>query len=183
VFELKDGGQTGGSMAFQFPMAKQIWGGCCVKILDRPPRVFTRQEIEMKGIDAIIDKGVPDGIAALYDDNPLVVEIFFVTHDLKDYGGGATLNGGMSQAKIVLTDQSSTNHQLLAHELGHVFNGDHPFSKDPTFWPADPNTVLSPTKPNPVANTLSNCRRVRNPALIPDKPPLSCCFALTIRHS
>jgi len=179
VFE-RDGILTGISMADQFRIAQGLWGGCCVKLLVLEARVMTRKEIEDLGRTNNVDSGEVDGIARCFSDAPGIVEVFFVAHDLASYGGGATLNGGMSQAKVVVTDQISGNPALLAHEVGHVFNGDHPNSTDPTFWAADSGTVLTPGHPNPELNSLSNCGRVDNPALVSGKPPVVCCLNPTL---
>lgn len=176
VFEW-DGALTGTSMVKQFEVVDLLWGKCCVDLIRLDPKIITEKEIESSpGLSEAIRNGEASRISKAFKDNPNIIEIFFVSHDLADSGGAATFNGGMSQAKIVITDQNSNNPQLLAHEMGHVFNGDHPASTDQNFWTGDPGTVLNPGIPNPPANTIHNCRRVNNPALLTGKPPLTCCI-------
>src|SRR6185369_14133498 len=88
----------------------------------------------------------PIEIQRAFDDPaPDVIEVFLVDSELPN-GGGTTFNTGSSLAKVVITERSTGNPNLLAHEIGHVLGGLHPNSPpDPPNWIADEDTVLEPS--------------------------------------
>lgn len=152
----------------QFESAKHIWGKCCIKLEVLEP---------VERIDAALKtSGMPELVADSFKDpDENTVEVFFVDHPLDSFGGGATCSCGWNTAKIVLTEHSESNPNLLAHELGHVFAGLHPNQNSSTFfWKGDVKTVLQATlysgQKNPDRNTLSNCGHAHNPALASISP-------------
>jgi hypothetical protein len=101
------------------------------------------------------------------------------------WGGGATYSSGTASAKIVTSDQQlsvpcpcptacasycplgpcscgALNNYHLAHELGHVFNLDHPGG-----WvPGTAGSVMEPSglcNDNPSQQSAKNCRQTSNP--------------------
>jgi hypothetical protein len=160
-----DPAPTGANARAQFESAESIWGQCCIDLEVLP--FVDRVAPDLK------NSGKPQLVADSFSDpDENTIEIFFVNRPLTAFGGGATCSCGWNTAKIVLTENSQSNPNLLAHELGHVFAGAHPNSQnDPSgfFWVGDVNTVLQATlhagQKNPDQNTLSNCRHTHNPAL------------------
>jgi len=162
---------TGSSLQSQVDAARRIWEKCCIYLdVLEPKKIVDKDRNKSNN---------PEFIASGFDDKPNIIEVYMVNGDVPT--GGVTLGYGQSQAKVVITEKNLTNNNLLAHELGHVLNGDHPGSTtDPRLWTADWGTVLQPSCPpgglNPDKNTLCNCRRACNPAAVPSGAVGGCCM-------
>jgi len=164
VSEGPDPGQRARRLwSSQFSNAKRIWSRCCIDLIEQEEFIV---------VDSVLKNSAnPIAIQRSFEDPaPDVIEIFLVDGELPN-GGGTTFSGGSSLAKIVITERSSGNPHLLAHEVGHVLGGLHPGNRpSPPSWLADSDTVLEPSglpnKPNPGTNTLRNCRRANNAALV-----------------
>lgn len=162
---------AGAKAQTQLEAAQRIWGKCCINLEILEPYCHVDPDLKISGDPELV-------VRALSDPDENTIEVFFVDHRLKKYGGGATLSCGCNTASVVLTEYSDYNDNLLAHELGHVFAGVHPNPPIPStfFWEGDTDSVLEPilhiNEANPDLNTLSNCRRADNPALTTVSPQL-----------
>jgi|SRR4051812_29604910 len=160
----------------QFSAAKAIWGNCCIGLEADDPVALDNSKLANSDNPQVI-------VTALGQNGDLDgIEVFLVDSSLPE-GGGTTMSGGSALAKVVMMIRNAGNPNLLAHELGHVLAGLHPgHAPVGNKWVADPGTVLepssSPNSPNPSLNTLSNCRRARNPALSPTGA--TCCIKPTL---
>ncbi len=168
-FAFRDGPNdalhSGTSWNGQLNAAKAIWGSCCLQLESEPLRFIDDADLKDSSDPERIRQALPTG------SDLAGIEVFLVNGIPSD-GGGSTSSPGHLQAKVVMTNRNSGNPNLLAHELGHVLAGRHPGASTVSpLWTADPGTVLdpsnSPSSPNPSRNTLNNCRRARNPALVP----------------
>jgi hypothetical protein len=178
--------RTGTSALRQFLAAKKAWGKCCIH-LDFKPFIYIdalkkEQISNMSRLEWIgpLSNAVEDNILDSYDDqNPSVIEVFFVESDVldNDLGSGQTYGSGQVQAKVILSDNNMGCDNLLAHELGHVLGGKHPGTlPEPGRWIGDFNTVLQQYCPIPGENTRWNCTQADNPALSTNQN-IACCFS------
>jgi hypothetical protein len=163
--------------------ARKIWGKCCIDIVEiLPPATIDDPDLKICGYPADVIE------TKLYKPIQNVIPIFFVAADF-GLGGGYTDLDGSALAATVLTEYCEDNPNLLAHELGHVFDGDHPDADPKTTendWIGDVCTVLKPTnslsEKNPELNTLHNCEEAWNDAMTytgyccmkPDEPTTDC---------
>jgi len=155
---------SGTSWNGQLNAAKAIWGSCCLQLESEPVRLIDDANLKNSSDPGRIRQALPNG------SDLAGIEVFLV-NGIPANGGGSTSSPGHLQAKVVMTNRNSGNPNLLSHELGHVLGGRHPGASTVShLWVADPGTVLdpsnSPSSPNPSRNTLNNCRRARNPALV-----------------
>jgi hypothetical protein len=158
-----DPAPTGTSWNTQLAKAREIWGRCCLDLVEMPVHFVFDPALK-------VSQNAHQIRSAFEDPAPDIIEVFLVDSNLPS-GGGATFSPGAGLAKIVITDRNAGNPTLLAHEIGHVLSLLHPESPpSPPSWIADPGTVLepsgSPSRPSPERNTLLNCRKIDNAALV-----------------
>ena len=178
-FAFRDGPadtlHSGTSWGGQLNAAQAIWGSCCLQLDSESLRFIDDANLKNSSDPERIRQALPTG------SDLAGIEVFLVNGIPSD-GGGSTSSPGHLQAKVVMTNRNSGNPNLLAHELGHVLGGRHSGASTIShLWTGDPGTVLdpsnSPNSPNPSRNTLNNCRRARNPALVPTGS--ACCIPST----
>ncbi len=161
---------SGATWIDQLTKAQEVWGGCCIELAGED----ARQPVvgDLKFSEASIN------IAAAFKDFEAdVIEVLFTAGKLAG-GGGSTHQAGRGTDIVVISDIIAANNEfLLAHELGHVFRGEHPgvTSLERGFWKADTGTVLEDTSQsggkNPRSNTRDNCLQACNPVLVETKEP------------
>lgn len=161
-----------GVHAQQLAAVQAIWGGACLEFqqaksphLVNNPALFASNDI--------------GAITGSYTPPVGIIPLFFVHHALG--GGGATpLPWGSSLTRVVVSDMtsgrnpvtevSSTNPNLLAHEMGHVLGGVHPDQlPSGVLWrPQGAPNVMKASgvsyEPNSPCNPLSNCIDASNTA-------------------
>lgn len=161
--------------------ARSVWRKACITILPLALHTIPNGALRTSGdIDAIKQ--------AYTSQDSLTIDVFFVKNNLTG-GGAKTLDAGTNLGKIFISDNASANVYLLAHEMLHVFRGDHPpiNQGDPPgsgLWFGDSLSIADPTNSLNVANvprnTEYNCDnanshlRSRNPAL--QTQPVNCCM-------
>ena len=187
VFVRDDNGMnpTGSSLATFQAAADALWARCCVEFDWKAP-VFVN-ETDFK----IIEKS--DLAAGRLERNNLrgqvdekgtndCIEIFFVDKFVNDNGDehasgdGVTASSGLKSAKVIVADAAIDDcnpdvTRVLAHELGHVMNIDHPTGCVMTPGGAAPNCPAN----NPDKVKLSQCKSLRNPLLKEKNPKEDCC--------
>ncbi|HEX9943264.1 MAG TPA: hypothetical protein VGG03_14685 [Thermoanaerobaculia bacterium] len=154
----------------QLAEARGIWGKCCIELAlmeNEPPAIIERQDLRRSDD--------PQLVAESFNQAGRVL-VFFVDNELANHGGARTFGGGTLVAKVVITEQSRQNLHLLAHELGHVFDGSHPgYDAGPFAWIGEDRTVLEDTGSasieNPDRNTRHNCRFAENQILLETDEP------------
>lgn len=167
--------------------ARYIWGKACITVernaepapvvnptLHEHPGFICAGDTEGVVMPPIVAAAVNEWAALESDGLPTdgVLPVFLVAADLACAGGGYALNAAHGLACIVLSlqmlsaDGTGGNSHLLAHELGHVFGGDHPLSESEIIaggyaapiWDGDWFTVLEPdSMMNPAENSVRNC--------------------------
>lgn len=162
------------SWQWQHISAKRIWRECCVELEapDSPERIDVGN-LKSSTDPAKLKQAVPST-------HPDEIQVFIVDA-MPPHGGGSIASCGSNLAVVVITDQSTANVNLLAHELGHALGlDDSNVGASLVGCPAGATgSVMDPSgsasHPNPSFNKLGNCRHV-NPALVFGMP---CCFTAT----
>jgi len=158
--DASDASPTGNTWRARFNESAVVWGKLGI-VLNELSAVTLDSNLKSSG-DTLADR---NSIRALRSSSG--IEVFMVANDLAGVGGGATTGSGTDGAKIVLSDQG-TSDTLLAHELGHVFGLAHP--GDGTAADGDANTILEPSSSNSVANPTRNTQvnhdRITFPAAV-----------------
>ncbi len=147
------------SLDCQAKMATAIWRRCCVDLHFIPLRTIvdsTRKTCDLSN---------EIGRCEEYQN---YLRVYFVAADLPD-GGATTFEPGMLSGHVVITDNNKGNPYLLAHEFGHVLNGNHPNLDNGTQWPGASKSILKPSgsahKMNRSRNPIENCCQVCNSGL------------------
>ncbi len=153
-----------------FNKAKEVWGGCCIDLVKEEVRTPVVGQIKFSESSVRI-------AAEFKDDEPDIVEILFTAGKLAN-GGGSTFQAGWGTDIVVISDVvARQNEALLAHELGHVFRGEHPnvTKVKAGYWTGGNGTVLVDTSQtggkNPTCNSKDNCLQACNPVLVETEDP------------
>jgi hypothetical protein len=153
---------TGRFWKSQHDNAVTIWGKCCIRIMAKD--CYTCVD------NALRSSTDPDALLACLPadlQKPNVIPVFMLDLDLTNDSGGHTYPAGTGADVILLSAESKGNPAMLAHEIGHALNGEHPARdnrpcvKHKGKWQADPCTVLRPSgsasRPCTTLNSDCNC--------------------------
>lgn len=169
---------TGSGWPEHLKAAQAIWRKCGIEIIEAaPPHSIT---------DALLRAGEqPMQVVFSHMDEPGTILLFFVAGTFT--GPGWTWAEGAAHARCIISDLAASNVNIVAHELGHVLDGDDSGgSSSTTTWTGERCTVMMPnsvlTAPILERNTLHNCQSAKNDAigkfeaicLVPDPSAMSC---------
>lgn len=162
-----DPSPSGGTAAAQFATAAAVWAKACVSIVTRPMIFITNATLKTSSDLAAIR-------AAYTDSDPDAIEVFFVANALSAQGGGQAGGIGLASCKPVIAEPNGGNPVLLAHELGHVINLQHPGVGSNS----DAGSVMAPTGSamNPGTNLVTHFMAINVANPVMDIEPTLCCL-------
>jgi len=150
---------TGKEWKTQLQKARTLWQKCGIDLEFQEITYIVSSKRKIS-LDPIIIRGD-------IDPEPFTLEVYFAASELAD-GGGDALSCGSALAAIVVSDKSTSNQNLVAHEVGHILCGIHP-TDDLTLgtWRGDTDSVLEPMggPTNPKAISENNCTYAKTAAL------------------
>ena len=147
----------------QIRAAKAVWNKCCLHLDVDESDLRILKDPARKTCNDVTN-------IAKRKDGATGIRVYFVDADLAG-GGASAFQPGMAHGYIVMTDRNNGNRYLLAHEIGHILNGDHPGGGEGRWklWAGEADSILeftgSASSANPSKNTLTNCCQVCNSGL------------------
>ncbi len=178
---------AGTSFTVMRDAANAVWAKCCVELIWQTPMFRDNTSfkiIENSDVQAGMDerKALRDTVDQRGEND--CIEVFFVKEmreadgDAHAYGDGVASASGSKHAKIIIADAAieqcpSPITLLLAHEIGHALNLDHP--PDVCIMTSSgipPNCGSNP--PDTVSLSLT-CKMLRSPLLKVKQPEEPCC--------
>jgi hypothetical protein len=156
-FTTNGANPTGINWSTQLVEAERLWGECCIHLDPQGMITVNNNPVARTSTDRCTQiRAVPTPIP--YD----AIPVFYVDLPLAGDGGGWTDMAGSGLDAIFISSHADLT--VLAHELGHVFGGDHPTAAPSSAWLGDTNTILVPGngQGSPRLNSFHNCQRVQH---------------------
>jgi hypothetical protein len=168
-FTTNGSNPTGATWTDHLSKARAVWGECCLFFDPQPMITVDNNPTASASTDrctlirAIVP---PDSIP--HD----AIPVFYVNSPLPGDGGGLTELSRSGMDAVYISNQADAT--VLAHELGHVFGGDHPTNPimKKSYWKGDPKTILMVGGGNgsPLGNSAHNCERANHCLLSTGSP-------------